>query len=67
MEGFEGLAGKGVKATVKGREVVVGNRGLIEEMGVPLGNREKEVVSLEERGMTAVLIIIDGKLAAPSA
>ncbi len=62
VEGFEGLAGKGVKATVKGREVVVGNRGLIEEMGVPLGNREKEVVSLEERGMTAVLIIIDGKL-----
>lgn len=59
---FEGLAGKGVKASVKGRTIVVGNRGLLEEMSVPLGEREKDVVSLEEHGMTAVLIIIDGKL-----
>jgi len=59
---FEGLAGKGVKASVKGRTIVVGNRGLLEEMSVPLGEREKDVVSLEEHGMTAVLIVIDGKL-----
>ncbi len=59
---FEGLAGKGVKASVKGRNIVVGNRGLLEEMGMPLGEREMDVVSLEERGMTAVLIVIDGKL-----
>ncbi|MHC1680473.1 MAG: heavy metal translocating P-type ATPase [Methanomassiliicoccales archaeon] len=59
---FEGLAGKGVKATVKGHNIVVGNRGLLEEMKVPLGEREKDVVTLEEQGMTAVLIIIDGKL-----
>jgi Cu+-exporting ATPase len=59
---FEGLAGKGVKASVKGHNIVVGNRGLLEEMNVPLGEREKDVVSLEEQGMTAVLIIIDGKL-----
>ncbi len=62
IEGFEGLAGKGVKAKVKGREIVAGNRGLLEEMGLPLGEREKDVASLEERGMTAVLIVIDGGL-----
>ena len=59
---FEGLAGKGVKASVRGRNIVVGNRGLLEEMNVPLGEREKDLVSLEEQGMTAVLIVIDGKL-----
>ena len=59
---FEGLAGKGVKASVKGRNIVVGNRGLLEEMGMPLGDRENEVVALEERGMTAVLVIMDGRL-----
>jgi len=59
---FEGLAGKGVKASVKGRNIVVGNRGLLEEMRMPLGDRENDVVALEERGMTAVLIIIDGRL-----
>jgi len=62
IEGFEGLAGKGVKANVKGRSVVAGNRGLLTEMKVPLGERERDVVSLEEQGMTAVLVIIDGKL-----
>lgn len=62
IEGFEGLAGKGVKAVVKGRTVVVGNRGLLEELGLPIGEREMEVSALEERGMTAVLIVIDDKL-----
>jgi Cu+-exporting ATPase len=62
IEGFEGLAGKGVRATVEGRSVVAGNRGLLEEMKVPLGERERDVVSLEDQGMTAVLVIIDGKL-----
>lgn len=64
LEEFEGLAGKGVKAKVKGRSVVVGNRGLLEEMGVPLGEREKDVASLEERGTTAVLAVMDGRLCA---
>jgi len=62
IENFEGLAGKGVRASVRGMSIVAGNRGLLEEMGVPLGDREREVASLEERGMTAVLIVIDGKL-----
>jgi len=42
--------------------IVAGNRGLLEEMGVPLGDREREVASLEERGMTAVLTIVEGRL-----
>lgn len=62
IEGFEGLAGKGVKATVQGRDVVVGNRGLLEELDMPLGERETEVAFLEEQGMTAVLVLLDGKL-----
>ncbi len=62
VEGFEGLAGKGVKASVSGRSIVAGNRGLLEEIGIPLGEREGDVASLEERGMTAVLITIDGRL-----
>jgi Cu+-exporting ATPase len=62
VEGFEGLAGKGVKASVSGRSIVAGNRGLLDEIGIPLGEREGDVASLEERGMTAVLIAIDGRL-----
>lgn len=61
-EGFQGLAGKGVRAFVRGREVVAGNRSLLEDLGKPLGDREREVASLEEKGMTAVLVLIDGQL-----
>ncbi|MCX6651539.1 MAG: heavy metal translocating P-type ATPase [Methanomassiliicoccales archaeon] len=62
VSGFEGLAGKGVKAVVNGRTVVAGNRGLLKEMEVPLEEREKDIVALEERGMTAVLVLLDGRL-----
>jgi Cu+-exporting ATPase len=59
---FESLAGKGVKAVVDGRTVVAGNRGLLREMDVPMGEREKEISALEERGMTAVLVLLDGRM-----
>jgi Cu+-exporting ATPase len=59
---FQGLAGKGVRAQVNGRSVVAGNRGLLQEMGVPLGDREREIGSLEERGMTAVLVLLEDRL-----
>jgi len=59
---FESLAGKGVKALVDGRTVVAGNRGLLQEMGVPIGEREKEISALEGRGMTAVMVLLDGRL-----
>lgn len=62
VQGFEGLAGKGVRGTVNGRQVVAGNRSLLQDLGVQLGDREKEIASLEERGMTAVLVLIDGNL-----
>ena len=59
---FESLAGKGVKATVQGRQVVAGNRGLMKEMNIPLDDKEKDITALEEQGMTAVLILLDGSL-----
>ncbi|MDD1772088.1 MAG: heavy metal translocating P-type ATPase [Methanomassiliicoccales archaeon] len=63
-EDFESIAGKGVRATVQGRHVVVGNRSLLEDLNVPLGKWEKDISMLEERGMTAVLVMIDGALCA---
>ena len=62
VQGFESLAGKGVRGTVNGRQVVAGNRPLMQDLEVQLGDREKEITSLEERGMTAVLVLIDGRL-----
>ncbi|HRR66699.1 MAG TPA: heavy metal translocating P-type ATPase [Methanomassiliicoccales archaeon] len=61
ISGFESLAGKGVRATVNGRLVTVGNRALLEELNVPLGERETVVAALEERGMTVTMVLLDGK------
>ena len=59
---FEGLAGKGVRAVVRGRSVIVGNRGLMQEMGVALGVHENAVAEMEAGGMTVALALVDGRL-----
>jgi len=60
--GFESLAGKGVRGTVGGRTIVAGNRSLMKDLEIPLGEMEGRITTLEERGMTAVLVILDGQL-----
>ena len=44
---FEAIAGKGVKARVDGRRVLLGNRRLISESGVDLSTAETELTKLE--------------------
>lgn len=47
---------------MNGRLVTVGNRALLEELSVPLGERETAVAALEERGMTVTMVLLDGRL-----
>jgi len=60
--GFESLAGKGVRGTVGGHIIVAGNRSLMKDLEIQLGEMEGRITTLEERGMTAVLVILDGQL-----
>lgn len=62
VQGFESLAGKGVRGSVNGHRVVAGNRALMQDLEVHLGEREREIASLEERGMTVVLVLVDSRL-----
>ena len=59
---FEAIAGKGVKARVDGKMVLLGNRRLIMENGVGLSAVETELRKLEEEGKTAVVVVLDGKV-----
>jgi len=59
---FEAIAGKGVKARVDGKMVLLGNRRLIMENGVSLSAVETELRKLEEEGKTAVVVVLDGKV-----
>ncbi|MCD2199203.1 heavy metal translocating P-type ATPase [Halobacterium sp. KA-4] len=62
-EDFENVPGQGVKATVDGREVLVGNRKLLEDAGVDVAPAEAEMERLEREGKTAMLVAVDGRVA----
>ncbi|MFT4956851.1 MAG: Cd2+/Zn2+-exporting ATPase [Halobacteriales archaeon] len=58
---FEVVAGKGVVAHHDGREIVVGNRALLDERGIELPDEVAEYVrGREERGETAIHVVRDG-------
>ncbi|MER9630895.1 cation-translocating P-type ATPase [Mesorhizobium sp. M0296] len=56
-EQYEQLQARGVKATVSGRTVLVGNASLLREAGVPLSD------AIEKGGQTPVHVAVDGKFA----
>ncbi|HIJ97862.1 TPA: heavy metal translocating P-type ATPase [archaeon] len=60
---FEAISGMGVKASYKGRQVLLGNRKLMEKFRVAVSDEaEQKLVSLEEDGKTAMLVAVQGKL-----
>ena len=59
---FEAIPGKGVRARVQGREVVLGNRKLMAEMSLDLSKIDEKVGQLEEDGKTVMFLVADGKL-----
>jgi Cu+-exporting ATPase len=62
-KGFEAVIGKGVKARVKDKEVAIGNRALIIDIGGAIETKvEDELQRLENEAKTAVLIAVDGKV-----
>ena len=60
-EDFDSVTGMGVRATVEGREVLVGRRRFLEEAGIDTGSLEAAATELEEAGRTAISAAIDGK------
>ena len=59
---FEAVPGKGVKANVEGRSVLVGNRRMIEEV-CRIDGAEDKIAGLEGEGKTAMIVAVDGQLA----
>jgi P-type Cu+ transporter len=60
---FEAVAGKGIRARVDGREVVLGNRGLMAQAGVALDGLDARATELAHSGATPMYIGIDGRSA----
>ena len=61
-DAFEAIPGKGVKAVVDGKQVALGNRSLMEALGIDFGTATKLAESLRAEGQTAMFVAVDGKL-----
>lgn len=62
-ESFVAIPGRGLRAQLEGQEIYIGNRRLMEEAEVSIGDRKEDLFKLEEEGKTAMLLSIDGRLA----
>jgi Cu2+-exporting ATPase len=60
---FENVPGHGAVASVEGKLVAVGNRRLMEQRSVELGEMGKRREELAAGGRTAVMVAIDGRAA----
>lgn len=60
---FEAIPGFGIRATVEGKDVLVGTRRLLEQHHVSYQSVADAMLSLEQAGKTAMLAVVDGKLA----
>ncbi|MCU0852430.1 MAG: cadmium-translocating P-type ATPase [Thermoplasmata archaeon] len=56
------VPGEGVMARVRGSSVAVGNRRMMERLGVKLGDFEGAMASMEDKGMTVMVCAIDGSV-----
>ena len=52
----------GLKASIEGKEVLIGNRKLMVKNDIIIGDKENDLSRLEEGGKTAMLISIDGNI-----
>jgi Cu+-exporting ATPase len=60
---FEALNGKGVRGTVEGRAVALGNRALLADLGVDAGPFAARAEQLRSDAQTVVFLVLDGQLA----
>lgn len=63
-ESFEAVSGHGLRATYAGHAILIGNRKMVSDNRIPVGEDvDSQMTGLETEGKTAILVAIDGKLA----
>ncbi len=63
IEDFSSKTGRGVFGTVKGHRVALGNRALLQSLGVQPGVTKEAVNELQSRGESVMYIVVDDSLA----
>ncbi|MGC2419856.1 MAG: HAD-IC family P-type ATPase, partial [Candidatus Acidiferrales bacterium] len=63
IKDFRSRTGKGVTGMMDGRGAALGNRALLAELSIPLGDLDERAKSLESEGATVVFVAFGGKIA----
>ncbi len=61
-ERFEAIPGQGIRVHIAGKRVLLGNRRLMSDHGVPIDAVEQEMLRLEAEGKTAMLLALGDAL-----
>jgi Cu+-exporting ATPase len=62
-EGFSAFSGQGVKASVKNKDVIIGNQLMMQESGIDFKSMERELEALQIQAKTVVMVSVNKKLA----
>ncbi len=63
VENFSAEVGRGVKAKVVDKEILIGNGALLKEYNIDYEELRTEMISEEEQGRTILMVAIDGQMA----
>ncbi len=62
VQGFSSITGKGVKGTISGKQIAVGNAEMFRELGIdPAPPMLTQAETLRKEGQTVMMVAIDGK------
>lgn len=62
VEGFEALSGLGVKGSIGGKSVLLGNLRLMEQEGMSMNGLDSKAKALSDQGKTVVFVARDGQV-----
>lgn len=60
---FESVTGKGVKGSIQGKEIALGNQRMMEDISVDIAAISKRAEALRKAGQTAMFVAVDGVFA----
>jgi Cu+-exporting ATPase len=63
VEGFQSMTGKGVKGTLGGKQVAIGNAALMADLGISPESLRTKAESLQKEGRTVMYIALGGTFA----
>jgi len=62
VENFSALSGSGISAQIDGKKILVGNKKLMNDFGIALGDFENQAEKFSLEGKTSVLCAINGEI-----